>query len=960
MTTSFTVPNVASATYPDQARLYESDFTILRRAQEGTAVLTGCDVTAQSPATMKVSIAAGTVQIDRTIYKIAAQESAALSADTVNPRWVLVEAKTDGTVALNAGTAAAKPVPPAPTASRVVLAAVYLPASTTSVTSSHIVGKSVTLDGPTPVFNVKTFGAVGDGVVDDTAALQAALSAAKAARGEMRMPAGLYKYSASIGTIDAPMCVRGAGWKTTRLIPDSSYSGYAFTVTNVNRNGEEQADDTTVVLASDLSGVELEGFEIVAPSRAATANGIVFQGPVDLLRMTNVSLRFLAGRALYFGKPDPTTGQGSVRESYFNNIRVVHCGTDTLPAVEIADGAAVVKDTASSATSTTITKTGATWTTNAFTNYQVRILSGTGSGQVRTVSSNTATTLTVSSSFSPTPDNTSVFGIYLPADGSNQMVFNGLWLVYNDGMSLFINASNENEVLRRIMINDLMLHGGSTTGTSHAFDLCQVQGRIQNVLFNNVRTNGSYDVSGTKYACIRIKADQYGWQPVDVVLNNWFQSSCSGHGIVAEAVDVLTVSGQSGAATISGNELVIGSSVGSIGRLELHTPSSTTRTFDINSTFLAKGQTRVAGTGRGYPSIFSGSGTPESSVKAQPGSLYLRTDGNSNTSVYAKKTGSDTNTGWEALDGTPLLIGPTYYDDNNRPLNGGDWSAVTEIKKASVDSSGTVTVGSTFGYMATDGFHDSSYTLIGSAQQLSAGLALSPRNRTSLMTYWSQGSTVSGYGTSGLSVTATSASSVSPAQNSPKATRMPSAGTAGVSAGGIGGATVVCRGANTDWTVAGFDLVSTLRFNDASYEESGASTGSRIAVGLTDQTALNTALSADNLSGSFVGFVRRSVNGGAKDTNWQLLSSDGTNVSTSDTTMAFTAQRWYTVSLSCKPGGSTFYWKIVDHTGGTTKSGSWSPTYLPAVSTMLTAMFGVRSVDAVTRGVDFNRLSVMA
>ena len=66
--------------------------------------------------------------------------------------------------------------------------------------------------------------------------------------------------------------------------------------------------------------------------------------------------------------------------------------------------------TATSATGTTLVNSAKTWTTNQWTNYQVRIVSGTGAGQIRNISSNTGTTLTVPT-WTTTPDATSVYEI---------------------------------------------------------------------------------------------------------------------------------------------------------------------------------------------------------------------------------------------------------------------------------------------------------------------------------------------------------------------------------------------------------------------------------------------------------------------------------------------------------------------------------------------------------------------
>jgi hypothetical protein len=66
--------------------------------------------------------------------------------------------------------------------------------------------------------------------------------------------------------------------------------------------------------------------------------------------------------------------------------------------------------TATSGTSTTLVNSAKTWATNQWTNYQVRIVSGTGAGQIRPIASNTATALTVSG-WNTNPDSTSVYSI---------------------------------------------------------------------------------------------------------------------------------------------------------------------------------------------------------------------------------------------------------------------------------------------------------------------------------------------------------------------------------------------------------------------------------------------------------------------------------------------------------------------------------------------------------------------
>ena len=70
----------------------------------------------------------------------------------------------------------------------------------------------------------------------------------------------------------------------------------------------------------------------------------------------------------------------------------------------------VVQEQATSATATTLVLAEDQALTNQYRNYQVRIIAGTGIGQIRTIVSNTATTLTVSA-WTVTPDSTSVYRI---------------------------------------------------------------------------------------------------------------------------------------------------------------------------------------------------------------------------------------------------------------------------------------------------------------------------------------------------------------------------------------------------------------------------------------------------------------------------------------------------------------------------------------------------------------------
>jgi hypothetical protein len=66
---------------------------------------------------------------------------------------------------------------------------------------------------------------------------------------------------------------------------------------------------------------------------------------------------------------------------------------------------------ASSATSTSLTDSSLSLATNEFAGGTITILSGTGAGQSRTISTNTATSFTVSPAWTTTPDTTSVYAV---------------------------------------------------------------------------------------------------------------------------------------------------------------------------------------------------------------------------------------------------------------------------------------------------------------------------------------------------------------------------------------------------------------------------------------------------------------------------------------------------------------------------------------------------------------------
>jgi hypothetical protein len=90
--------------------------------------------------------------------------------------------------------------------------------------------------------------------------------------------------------------------------------------------------------------------------------------------------------------------------------------------------------TATAGGASTLTNAAKSWLTNQWANSQIRIVSGTGAGQIRTIASNTGTVITTSASWTTNPDATSVYNI----EGNDDFIYyigNGAVAMYRYSIS---------------------------------------------------------------------------------------------------------------------------------------------------------------------------------------------------------------------------------------------------------------------------------------------------------------------------------------------------------------------------------------------------------------------------------------------------------------------------------------------------------------------------------------------
>jgi hypothetical protein len=146
---AFTILNEADAFHADQSEPDKVDIDILVAGLNGVGVVSGCAVTAQGSPDMTCAVASGvTRNADGTTAVVASGNVTITAADATNPRIDLVVVSSAGAKSATAGTAAAQPVMPAIPATSVVLAAVYVPATDTTIATNQITDKRVVL--PTP------------------------------------------------------------------------------------------------------------------------------------------------------------------------------------------------------------------------------------------------------------------------------------------------------------------------------------------------------------------------------------------------------------------------------------------------------------------------------------------------------------------------------------------------------------------------------------------------------------------------------------------------------------------------------------------------------------------------------------------------------------------------------------------------------------------------------------------
>ena len=332
--------------------------------------------------------------------------------------------------------------------------------------------------------SVLDYGAVGDGIADDTAAVNAALAASS----EVFFPAGAYlvttltvnsgnrlfgdSYSAVIksSTSDAITLIS----KTNIVFENLTFDGINASATSffaISNNCERVTirenrfiNNSTAIYGScsianrarnivienneffdNKTGIDWyvgenllvvgntikygpsrpmeRGFSFHGVRNSTVGNNLIFGDNVNTI--TGIIFLYSSSTDAYFG-------------SCFNNIvgNQVYGITEEAISFDQSNGIYKYGGTATSGGNTSLTDSSATWTTNQWANYYVVIVAGTGAGQYRLISSNTGTVLTVPKRWGVNPDATSVYSI-TPAMVGNAIVGNTVSECRRHGIVLY-------------------------------------------------------------------------------------------------------------------------------------------------------------------------------------------------------------------------------------------------------------------------------------------------------------------------------------------------------------------------------------------------------------------------------------------------------------------------------------------------------------------------------------------
>lgn len=276
---------------------------------------------------------------------------------------------------------------------------------------------------------------------------------------------------------------------TTNLTINRSLKGYSIRITAGPNAGEQRIIKSNTLGANSIITVEA----VYGTAITIASTYLLLTGRYWFFNAGTTAVGFA-----YYDRALNTWTQRSVTglpTAFGTEGRLVN--TCTSMDISFAQGTSTGTNTTS-----TLNNTGKAWTVNQWANFQVRILTGTGAGQVRTIASNTATALTLSAVWTITPDATSTYII----DGNEDFMY----LMGNNAVTMYkftISTNTWATVAPAVARGGAMGTGG---GANWAFNVEDPAWTSENVILNGRRI---YSFRGAGSATL----DYY-----DIPENKWY------------------------------------------------------------------------------------------------------------------------------------------------------------------------------------------------------------------------------------------------------------------------------------------------------------------------------------------------------------------------------------------------------------------------------------------------------
>lgn len=231
------------------------------------------------------------------------------------------------------------------------------------------------------------------------------------------------------GTFGAGACGTAGAWSSGATAGVASLTATAGTTSSITTN-QTLARDLRGYSVQILAGPNAGEIKVIAGNTIGANAVITFTAPSAAAFSATTVYRLLTPTFFVLGAGALAAGIFK-RYDLATNTWVTLAQTG-LPATIGTDSRLVATPswldegftsfatgTATAGTANTLSNSARSWATNQWANYQLRIVAGTGAGQIRTVASNTGQQLTVSANWTVIPDATSQYCI----EGNDDFIY---------------------------------------------------------------------------------------------------------------------------------------------------------------------------------------------------------------------------------------------------------------------------------------------------------------------------------------------------------------------------------------------------------------------------------------------------------------------------------------------------------------------------------------------------------